>query len=87
MASQKSISKSIRLTPELYAYIDGYQGNGFNEKFENIILDAKTSEPARKERLEYMDRRIKDRETLLQIMDRKIGEMLRDVHAITKSWY
>lgn len=37
MAEKKSVAKSIRLTPELYDFINNYSGNGFNEKFSNII--------------------------------------------------
>ena len=37
MNEKKSVAKSIRLTPELYDFINKYDGNGFNEKFANII--------------------------------------------------
>lgn len=37
MSEKKSVAKSIRLTPELYDFINNYSGNGFNEKFSNII--------------------------------------------------
>lgn len=37
MGEKKSIAKSIRLTPELYNFISQYDGDGFNEKFSNII--------------------------------------------------
>ena len=43
----KNVSKSIRLTEDLYKYIDNYCGDGFNEKFENVILDARHSENKR----------------------------------------
>ena len=39
--TKKSIAKSVRLTQEVFDYIDSAPGNGFNEKFENIILEAK----------------------------------------------
>lgn len=45
---KKSISKSIRLTPTVYNYICSYPCNGFNEQFENIILEAKEFEEDRK---------------------------------------
>ncbi len=37
MTEKKSVAKSIRLTPELYNFINQYDGDGFNEKFSNII--------------------------------------------------
>lgn len=37
MSEKKSVAKSIRLTQELYDFISKYKGDGFNEKFSNII--------------------------------------------------
>ena len=51
--TNKSINKSIRITPKVFEYIDGYQGNGVNEKLENIILYSLESEKEIKERLQY----------------------------------
>ena len=64
--TSKNISKSIRLSEEVYAYIDGYQGEGFNQKFDNIILDAMLSEQHRKAKLEVLDRQIADKERQLR---------------------
>lgn len=52
----KNVSKSIRLTEDLYKYIDNYCGDGFNEKFENVILDARHSENKRLIRLEMLQK-------------------------------
>ena len=41
----------MRLTQEVYDYIEQQAGNGFNEKFENIILEAKKGESDRKKEL------------------------------------
>ena len=54
----KNNSKSVRLSDEVLAYIEGYRGSGFNEQFENIILDAKRSEPERKQKLAELDKQI-----------------------------
>lgn len=54
----KSISKSIRMTDEVNNYIVNYRGNGFNEKFGNIVLDAMKEESERVKRLEELDKRI-----------------------------
>lgn len=81
MSKQKSIAKSIRLTDEVFAYIDGYQGDGFNVKFENIILDAMLAEPTRKKRIKELDqqiaRRRKELDSLLSDID-KIHQLARD---------
>lgn len=61
MDNRKSINKSIRLTPKVYNYIESYQGNGFNEKFENIILEAMELEEERKKRIQVLDGMIADK--------------------------
>ena len=41
-------------------YIMQAPGDGFNQKFENIIIDAKESEAMRQETLKILDDRIED---------------------------
>ena len=43
------------MTQEVFDYIDSAPGNGFNEKFENIILEAKRGESDRKAELARLD--------------------------------
>ena len=54
----KNISKSIRLSQEVYDYINAYKGEGFNEKFENIILDYMKKEKALKERIKAEEKQL-----------------------------
>ncbi len=56
--SKKNNSKSIRLSDEVMNYIQSYRGEGFNEKFENIIIDAMESEDRLKQQLEYYENQI-----------------------------
>lgn len=56
--TKKNIVKSVRLTQEVFDYIDSAPGNGFNEKFENIILEAKRGESDRKKELARLEDRI-----------------------------
>ena len=49
----------MRLTQEVYDYIEQQAGNGFNEKFENIILEAKKGESDRKKELARLDKQIR----------------------------
>lgn len=58
MSDKKSNLKSIRVSDKVLNYINGYRGNGFNEKFENIILDAMESEDDRIQSLEMYDKLI-----------------------------
>lgn len=87
MAGKKSVSKSIRLTPDLCGYIEGYRGNGFNEKFENIINDARLSEPGRLARLEILDKRIREREELLREVSNKAADLVRDIRILSGPLY
>ena len=72
MSKGKSIAKSIRMTEEVFAYIDGYQGEGFNQKFENIILDAMCAEAERKRRIEALDVSIARQKRVLRLMSDQI---------------
>lgn len=56
----KNLSKSIRLSEDLYEYINAYHGEGFNEKFRNIIMDAREAEPKLKKRLLALECRHKE---------------------------
>ncbi len=38
MASGKSIQKSVRLRPEVAQCIEEFQGEGFNEKLDNLVM-------------------------------------------------
>lgn len=61
----KSISKSVRLSDEVFDYINQSPGKGFNEKFENIILRAKKEESDREQRLKDLQRKIDEEERKL----------------------
>lgn len=56
------LAKSIRIEPDVYAYIERYKGEGFNEKFENIIRDAMESEKKRLDRIKQLEIQIKEKE-------------------------
>ncbi|MBQ7776416.1 MAG: hypothetical protein IJ379_10910 [Lachnospiraceae bacterium] len=58
---RKNNSKSIRVSDKVMNYILSYPGNGFNEKFENIILYAMESEAERTEELKRLDDIIRDK--------------------------
>lgn len=58
MSKSKSIAKSIRMTDDIFNYINDYRGSGFNAKFENIIFDAMCSELDRQVILSDLDNRI-----------------------------
>lgn len=71
----KNIAKSIRLSEEVYVYIDGYRGNGFNEKFENIILDYQKAE-------KDLQARIKARKKELKLWEKQVHKAAEDVRKL-----
>ena len=80
MASKKNIAKSVRISDEVFAYIDAAPGKGFNEKFENIILEAKREEADRKKRLAKLEQRIHDAQINLNKLldqDRELRQCFR----------
>ena len=78
----KSNSKSIRLSDEVLAYIEKSKGNGFNEKFENIILHAKEDEPRLQKQLNYLDEQITKKHVQLDTISQKVNSLDEQVNAI-----
>ena len=76
MAS-KCNSKSVRLSNEVMEYINEYEGKGFNEKFENIILYAMKTEIERKKRVEELDKLISARSQELQAINKDLDTARR----------
>ena len=75
----KNVSKSIRLTEDLYKYIDNYCGDGFNEKFENVILDARHRENKRLIRLEMLQKDYDRLEARYKELQQSFAE-LKSIH-------
>lgn len=59
--AKKTNLKSVRLSNEILEYINDFEGDGFNQKFENIIIFAMKTEIDRKKRLEELNNLIDDR--------------------------
>jgi len=84
MAS-KSNSKSIRLSNEVMEYINEYEGKGFNEKFENIILFAMKTEIERKKRVAELDKLISARSQELQAINKDLDTARRATNIYKKT--
>lgn len=77
MNEKKSVAKSIRLTPELFDFINKYDGNGFNEKFANIISfcfrsekDVRARVKQERQELERLQKNIAEKRRLLSTLQR-----------------
>lgn len=61
MAVKKPIAKSIRLTKEVNDMIEGFRGEGFSEKLENLVRFSHKALPEKQKQLNYLDGAIKRR--------------------------
>lgn len=69
------IGKSIRVAPEVYSYIEKFSGEGFNEKFENIIIFAMKTEKDRRDTIKNLERQINDKNTQLKKLVDEINKL------------
>lgn len=72
----KNIQKSIRISEEVAAYIEKQEGQGFNEKFCNMVLYCMEHEAeinkkvaSAEERLEFVENQIRKRYDILQKLE------------------
>lgn len=72
----KNNNKSVRLSDRVYNYVIHYpDGDGFNQKFENIVLFAMESERDRRLRLESLDREISIKVSFLHDLSERINKV------------
>lgn len=86
MAAKKRNSKSIRLSDEILHYIESYEGNGFNEKFENIILFAMRSEPQRKQCLSRLDQEIAEKQQEIRTLVARHNEFTSKLRQMVQEY-
>lgn len=72
---KKSNAKSIRMSDKVFGYVEGFEGNGFNEKFENMVLYFMENDSKLKERIVSSEKRLK---SLEYDISKKSG-LLRDL--------
>ena len=79
--ANKSIAKSVRMTDVVYDIVMNQIGEGFNEKFENLCLHYKKTEPS-------LRRRISEKVIEINRLDeeiRKKQEILSKLRSIESS--
>lgn len=67
MNEKKEHSRSIRMTNTIKEYVESQEGNGFNEKFENMVLFCMAHLPE-------IEKQIVEREAYLKKISIKIGK-------------
>jgi len=78
-----SVAKSVRIPEDIYEYINDYPGDGFNQKFVNIIKDARDSEPERNARLDKLNKQIAEREKYIQETGKQFDKMASDLRSLS----
>lgn len=61
----KNNAKSVRMTDAVLAYVEAQEGEGFNQKFENMVLFAMQTEQDRKDRIAFLDAEIDRKRDIL----------------------
>ncbi len=59
----KSNMKSVRMTDEVFETVMAYRGNGFNEKFENLVVDFIHGREKMQREVELLSAYISDKRT------------------------
>lgn len=78
-----SVAKSVRVPEEIYDYINSYSGEGFNQKFVNIIRDARDTEPERNETLDRLNKQISQREKYLKDTAKRLDELASELRSLS----
>lgn len=78
-----SVPKSVRIPEEIYEYINSYSGDGFNQKFVNIIRDARDTEPERNETLAKLNKQISERENYLKETAKRLDELASELRSLS----
>lgn len=77
---KKNVAKSVRMTDEVFNYVDSFEGNGFNEKFENLVLTMFKTE-------NELKRRISEHEALLRRLHSEYMEKRKILDKISSVQY
>ena len=78
--AKKNNLKSVRLSDQVVDYVINFEGDGFNQKFENLVLFCMEQEETRKQKISFLDQHIvkqyKKLDTLRQLTS-EIGDVRR----------
>ena len=56
--AKKNNLKSIRLSDQVMDYVINFEGDGFNQKFENLVLFCMEQEETKKQKIAFLDPQI-----------------------------
>lgn len=76
--AKKNNLKSIRLSDQVMDYVINFEGDGFNQKFENLVLFCMEQEESKKQRITLLDQQIAKQYKKLYALQ-QISSEIRDV--------
>ena len=76
--AKKSNLKSVRLSDQVMDYIINFEGDGFNQKFENLVLFCMEQEETKKQKIAFLDQQIVKQYKKLDALGQFMSE-IRDV--------
>lgn len=56
--AKKNNFKSVRMSDQVMDYVINFEGDGFNQKFENLVLFCMEQEETRKQKIAFLDQQI-----------------------------
>lgn len=83
--AKKNNLKSVRLSDQVMDYVINFEGDGFNQKFENLVLFCMEQEETKKQKIAFLDQQIvkqyKKLDTLWQLISKisAVSEVLLDL--------
>ena len=78
--AKKNNLKSVRLSDQVMDYVINFEGDGFNQKFENLVLFCMEQEESKKQRITLLDQQIARQYKklyALQQLSSEIGDVRR----------
>ena len=76
--AKKNNFKSVRMSDRVMDYVINFEGDGFNQKFENLVLFCMEQEETRKQKIAFLNQQIakqyNELDALRQLMS-KIGDV------------
>lgn len=81
--SKKNNLKSVRLSDEVMKYVLDFEGDGFNQKFENLVFFCMREEKVKRESIRFLDSKIYQKRKQLRCLDELSGKVSVTLAALT----
>ena len=79
--AKKNNLKSVRLSDQVMDYVINFEGDGFNQKFENLVLFCMEQEETKKQKIAFLDQQIVKQYKKLDALGQLMSE-IRDVRRV-----